>query len=156
VLLYCVKQHRGLQPVSAGATTGFLRHPTVVDGRLNRCDDKAYAHLRDPAVPVVEYLRKVVPGVNVQDRERDCRRVERLCGKMQHDDRILAPREHQYGAFEFGGNLTDDVERLGLQHPQLRQAIVGGGMQRQFPQTTAMARWTASSNTLPNPTLYRW
>ena len=61
-------------------------------------------------------LGEVVARVDVHDRERERRRPERLLGEPQQHDRVLAAGEQQHGLLELGGDLADDVDRLGLQH----------------------------------------
>ena len=74
-----------------------------------------HAELSDPAVPVVEHLGEVVPGVHVHDGERDVRGTERLLGEREHHDGVLAAGEQQRGPLELRGDLTHDVDRLGLE-----------------------------------------
>ena len=71
------------------------------------------------------HLGEVVPGVHVHHRERDRRRPERLLGQAQQHDRVLAAAEQQHGPLELGGDLADDVDRLGLEDVQ-----VASGLQR--------------------------
>ena len=50
-------------------------------------------------------------------------RPERLLGQVQHDDRVLAAGEQQRGPLELGRHLADDVDRLGLEGPQVGQLV---------------------------------
>src|SRR5690606_37363666 len=86
--------------------------------------DELDAELVDTAVPELVDLVEVVPGVDVHQRERDLRRPERLLGEPEHDDRVLAPGEEQDGAFELGGDLTEDVDRLRLERPEVGELVV--------------------------------
>ena len=64
---------------------------------------------------------------------------ERLLGEAQHHDRVLAAGEQQHRALELGRDLTDDVDRLGLEsvqvapvgrghrHPRVVDRVVGDG-----------------------------
>ena len=70
---------------------------------------------------------KLCPVSTWMQRERDLRRAEGLLRQAQHDDRVLAAREQQDGLLELGGDLTDDVDRLGLELVQLAQLVVGMG-----------------------------
>ena len=77
---------------------------------------------------VCEHLGEVVAGVDLQHRERDLRRVERLLGQPQHDDGVLAAGEHQDRLLELGRDLAEDVDRLRLQLVELAQPVVGVGV----------------------------
>ena len=74
---------------------------------------------------ILEDLGEVVAGVHVHDRKRDRRRRERLLGQREHDDRVLAAGEQQHGPLELGRDLAEDVDRLGLEHVELRERVVG-------------------------------
>ena len=92
-----------------------------VDRLLHRRDDELDAELGDPAVAVVEHLVEVVAGVDVHHRERDPGRPERLLGQAQHDRGVLAAREQQHRLLELGRDLTEDVDRLGLERVEVRE-----------------------------------
>ncbi len=47
-----------------------------------------------------------------------------LRGQVQHDDGVLAPREQQRRPLELGRHLPEDVDGLGLEGAQVRQAVV--------------------------------
>jgi hypothetical protein len=55
----------------------------------------------------------------VHDGEREARRVEGLLGDAQEDRGVLAPGEQQHRALEFGGDLTYDEDRLGLEQAEV-------------------------------------
>src|SRR3546814_12486911 len=63
----------------------------MLDARNNQTDAEA----ADPLVPARDDLGEVVAGVDLEQRERDLRGVERLLGEPEHHDRVLASREHQ-------------------------------------------------------------
>ena len=58
-------------------------------------------------------------------RERDAARPERLARQVREHDRVLAAAEQQHRALELGGDLADDVDRLGLERLQVRQREAG-------------------------------
>jgi hypothetical protein len=66
-----------------------------------------------------------VAGVDVHHRERQTAWPERLQCQVQHDDGVLAAGEQQHRPLELGGDLADDVDRLGLEHPQMAQLVPG-------------------------------
>ena len=76
--------------------------------------------LGDPAVPVVEDLGEVVAGVDVHQREGDAGGPEGLLGDLQHHRGVLAAGEEQHGVLELGRDLTEDVDRLGLERVEMR------------------------------------
>src|SRR4051812_707774 len=92
-----------------------------VDRRLHGGDDQPLAELGYAPVAELDHLGEVVPGVHVQDREREACGPERLLGQPQQHDRVLAAGEQQYGPLELGGDLAHDEDRLGLEQPQVRE-----------------------------------
>ena len=77
------------------------------------------AELGDPAVPVVDDLGEVVAGVDVHEREREPGGPERLLGDLQHHRGVLAAGEEEHRVLELGGDLTEDVDRLGLERVEM-------------------------------------
>ena len=53
--------------------------------------------------------------VDVHHREGELAGAERLLGEPQEDDRVLPAGEEKDGAFELGGKLAHDVNRLRLE-----------------------------------------
>ncbi len=84
---------------------------------------EARAELLDAAVAVLDRLREVVARVHVHQREREAARPERLLGQAQEHDRVLAAGEQQDGTLELGGDLTHDVDRLGLEGVEMCQLV---------------------------------
>jgi hypothetical protein len=60
----------------------------------------------------------------MQEREGQRRRMERLDREMQHDARILADRVEHHRILELGDDLAHDLDRLGLEAPQVRCELV--------------------------------
>ena len=73
------------------------------------------------------HLGEVVAGVDVHHRERELAGPEGLLGQVQHDDGVLAAREQQDRPLELGRDLADDVDRLGLEGPEVGQLVVHVG-----------------------------
>jgi hypothetical protein len=119
VLLERVEQRHGLQPVARGARTLLLDHAALVDRFLHARDDQLGADVGDHLVAVLDHLGEVVPGVHVHHREGQAGRVERLARQVQQHRRILASGEQQHPAFELGGDLTDHVDGLRLEGPEV-------------------------------------
>ena len=122
VLLDRVEQGRRLQLVARGARAGLLDDAALVDRLLDARDDEALAELLDAAVAELDHLGEVVAGVDVHDRERELARMEGLLGEPQQHDRVLAAREEQHRPLALGGDLAHDVDRLGLELVEVRDA----------------------------------
>ena len=52
---------------------------------------------------------------------------ETPCAQVQHHRRILADRMQQHGPREIGGDLAEDVDALGFELPEVRDAEVREG-----------------------------
>ena len=109
------------------------------------------AQLGDAPVAELDDLSKVVAGVDMQHRERNARRPERLLGEAQHHDRVLAAGEHERRALELGSHLAEDVDRLGLQGLELGESVVGHDQGAMIPGKLAAIvrdRWSARASTI--------
>lgn len=93
-----VEQRLGLQGVAQ--PVGALAQASVVEVVLDARDLEAQTEALDRGVAVLEDLGEVVAGVDVEHREGDRRRPERLGGEVEHDDRVLATAEEQDGSLE--------------------------------------------------------
>ena len=120
VLLDRVQERDALEPVADGLRARILGDPAGVDRRLDGADDELGAQLGDPAVPVVDDLGEVVAGVDVHQREGEPGGPEGLLGDLQHHRGVLAAGEEEHGVLELGGDLTEDVDRLGLERVEMR------------------------------------
>jgi hypothetical protein len=114
-----VEQRLGLQRV-AGAV-GALGQAAVIDVVLHRGDFEAHALLGDRAVAICQHLGEVVTGVDVKQRKGNGCWPEGLGRQVQHDHGVLAAGEQQDRTFELRADLTEDVDRLGLQGVQVVQ-----------------------------------
>ncbi len=140
MLLDGFEQHRRLNPVPGAVWLGG--DETALDRVLDRGDDELHAELGDTPVSKPQNLRKVVARVDVHDRERDRSGTKSLLGKVQHDNRVLATGEEQHGALELRSDLAHDVGRLGLEHGELIESVVGCAHR---PTPTANAELRAAS-----------
>src|SRR2546425_9396298 len=100
--------------------------PPYLDRPWERGDDAPFADLGHPPVAEFEGLGEVVPGVDVDDREWETAGPEGLLGQTQQDDRILATAEEDRRPLEDGRSLAEDVDRLGLELGEVRQAVTSG------------------------------
>jgi hypothetical protein len=93
----------------------------AVDRRLHARHEQRQAGLGDEPVAELDHLGEVVARVDVQQRERDAARRERLLGQPQQHDRVLAAGEQQRRPLALGGDLAHDVDRLGLEVVEMAQ-----------------------------------
>ena len=114
-----IEQWHGLQRVPGAV--GSLTEPTVIDVVLDGSDLEGGAVELDGLVAELQHLGEVVAGVHVQHPEWDRSRPESLRRQVQHDDRVLATGEEHDRRGECGRDLTNDVNRLGLERLQLAQ-----------------------------------
>ena len=76
-------------------------------------------------------------GVDVQQRERRGRGVERLPGEVQHHRAVLADRIEHDGLFGLRHHLAHDVDRFGLEALEVSE---GGHQFRAFFRRARLAR----------------
>ena len=119
VLFDRVEQGGGLETVARRTLAQVLDDPALVDRVLDRRDHQPGAELLHGGVAERDHLGEVVAGVDVHHRERQLRRPERLGGGVRHHDAVLAAREQQDRALELGRDLTQEVDRLGLEGRQV-------------------------------------
>ena len=67
----------------------------------------------------VDHLLELVAGVDVQQRERDRARIERLLRQPEQDRRVLADRVEHHRPLELGDDLAQDVDALGFERAQV-------------------------------------
>ncbi len=116
---------QGHRLVAVAAFVGRAQqHPAAGDGRLDRTHDQPLAELCDAPVAKVDDFGKIVAGVDVQQREGERPRPERLVRQAQQDERILAAGEQQGGVAALAGDFAQDVDRLGLEPAEVVR--VGG------------------------------
>jgi hypothetical protein len=101
-------------------------------------DDELCVEPLGGLVAEADHFLELPARVDVQQRERDASREERLAGKVQQDRRVLADRVHQQGLRELRGHLAHDVDAFGLEprqvgHPaQTRAAAHRLGFQSRY------------------------
>ena len=137
----------GLQPVARRSRRGVLDGAPGVDVVLHLGHLDPDAHGGGVAIPELEDLVEIPPGVDVQHREGHGARPERLLGQVQHDDGVLAPREQKRGALELGRHLPEDVDGVRLEGRQVRQAVVTRAVaRRHLPCAPGTARTAGASH----------
>ena len=70
-------------------------------------------------VAELDHLAELVGRVDVQQRERNRTRMERLLRQAQQDGRVLADGVEHHRAFELGDDLADDVDAFRFERPQM-------------------------------------
>ena len=97
-------------------SSGVLQHDAPAGDRvLDRAHDQPFAELGCALVAERDHFRKVVAGVDVQQRKREASRAKRLFGQAQQHQRILAAGEEQGGIAALARDLAQDVDRLGFE-----------------------------------------
>ena len=114
----------GLHDVGVDATPVDERAHALLDALLVRVDDEVESELLRRVVPELDHLPELPRRVDVEEREGQVARRERLPGEVEHDARILADRVHHHGSLEARGDLADDVDRLGLEGLQVRELVL--------------------------------
>lgn len=108
-----VEERNGLQRVADAV--GALGETSVGEVLLDAGHVQAQVVLRNHVVAEIQHLLQVVPGVDVQQCERQGSWPERLDGQMQQNRRVLATREQDDWALEFAGHLSEDVDGFGFE-----------------------------------------
>ena len=78
--------------------------------------------LRDILVAEPVHLAELPGRVDVEQREGRLRGVKRLHRKVKEHRRVLADRVEKDGLLEAGGDLTEDVDRLGFEFAEMAQS----------------------------------
>jgi len=94
----------------------------LVDPLLVRVDQQIEVVLAAVPVPELDHLSELPGGVDVQQREGELARVERLAGQVHHHRGVLADRVEHHRVVELGGDLADDVDALGFELLEVAQA----------------------------------
>ena len=111
------QRHR-LQGVAR--TVRALSQITPIDPVLHVRHAKARASLLHQAVPELNDLREVMARIHMQKLNRHLRRRERKHAQVQHHAGILATGKQQANLVKLASHLTDDVDGLIFQVPQVR------------------------------------
>src|SRR5260221_12798147 len=109
-LLDRVEERDGLQGVAAHPRTMLFDGPSSIDGVLNEPNlERAVDGLRE-RVSERQRFRKVVTGVDVEQREWRRAWREGLSRQPSDDDRVLPARKQQHWTFELPGDLPEYVD----------------------------------------------
>ena len=134
------------------APARLLGRAAGVDRVLHGGDDQLLAELGHAPVAELEHLGEVVARVDVHDREREAAPGRNaFSARRSSTIESLPPLNSSTGPLELGGDLAHDVDRLGLERAQLRQAqavdavavtlgLRSGGSARSTPRERA-ADW---------------
>jgi hypothetical protein len=75
------------------------------------------------ALPKLVHVPELPGRVDVQQRERQGRRLERFLCKVQHHCTVFAHRVEHDRVVAFGDDLANDVNALGLETLQVRENL---------------------------------
>ena len=84
-------------------------------------DDELDRRVRPDLVAQRVHVPELPGRVDMEQREGQRAREERLLGKMQHHRRILADRIEHHRAIGLGDRLAQDVNALGLEPIEMRE-----------------------------------
>ena len=102
--------------------------------------DQPKAVLAAERVAKRDHVAELPARIDVQQRERQRARVERLHGEPHHDRRVLADRVQHHRVLELGRHLADDVDALGLELLQMRQQVPAHAPCLRYPSDVSIAR----------------
>ena len=85
-------------------------------------DDQVHARFRRHPVTQLVHFLELPGGVDMQQRERRGRGVERQPGQVQHHRAVLANRIHHHRALSLCHHFAHDVDRFGLKPLKMGQA----------------------------------
>ena len=88
-------------------------------------DDQLAAEFLRAAVAEFDHLAKFPCRVDMQQRERQRRGIERLECQMQQDRAVLADGIQQHGVVGGRDDLAEDVDALGFQALEVGQGLPG-------------------------------
>ena len=77
--------------------------------------DELEAELGGATVAERDHVAELPGGIDVQQRKRQLRRIERLQRQVQENRGILADRIEQHRVVALGDSLPDDVDAFGLE-----------------------------------------
>jgi superfamily II DNA/RNA helicase len=94
-----------------------------VDSVLVDVDEKIQAVATSGLIAKGDHLAELPRGVDVKKREGRRRGIKRFQRQVQHHRAVLANRIHHDRPLALGNHLAKDVDTLGLQPLQVRQAL---------------------------------
>ena len=100
---------------------GIERIDAAPDAVLVDMHEQVEAEPLGGRVAELDHFTKLPCRIDMEERERRLRRIERLHRQMKHHRRVLADRIKHDRVAEFGRNLAHDVDALGLQALQVRR-----------------------------------
>ncbi len=118
-----VEQRHRLQAIARRGRPDHIGDAPAIDRVLYLGDDQPLAELGDARVAKCDHLREVVPGVDVDERERNARRPEGLLREArQEQDRVLCrPKDSSsgHGSFALGDAHASrhDLDRFDSRAP---------------------------------------
>src|SRR5258706_2914632 len=98
-------------------------HRSPAHPNLERAHDDPAPQLRCARVAERDYLREIMPGVDVHERKWKLRGAEGFLGQAQQHDRILSAGEEQHRVGTFAGDFAQDENRFRLEQVEM---VAGG------------------------------
>ena len=114
-----IQQRFGLQQSAAALRAQPERVRAVVDGLAIGVHNQLRADLGRVAIAKLDHLAKLVGGIDMQQRERDRRRMKSLLGQPQQDRRILADGVQHHRPLELGRHLAHNVDAFGFEQTEM-------------------------------------
>ena len=120
--------------------------------RIDAAREAVLVHMHDQIEPEPprgfvakrDHVAELPGGVDMQQREGEFRRIERLERDMQHDAGVLADRIQHHRLLELGNDVAHDLDGLGFKAPQMSRQHVsiffGHGDQRLHPSRRIASR----------------
>ena len=120
VLVERLLERLGLHDVGVARAMRERRDARGLAGLVGVDDELGVEALRG-LVAELDHLLELPARVDVQQRERDAAREERLAGQVQQDRGVLADGIHEQRLGELGRHLAEDVDAFGLEPGQVGQ-----------------------------------
>ena len=117
-----VEQRLGLEQAAAARRAQDERLRAFGDRFLVGVHDQPHAHLFGVPVAEVDHLLELVGRVDVEQREGNRPRVERLLREPQQHRGVLADRVEHHRPLELGDHFPEDVHAFRLEHAQVIEA----------------------------------
>src|SRR5262249_9725119 len=110
------------QQMAAARRADVVRVDSIRNGTPVRVCNQARADLGDKPVPKGNHFGVFVARVDMHQREGNPVREECFPGEMQHYRRVFTYRIQQDRPLELGRRLSQNVDGLGFQYAQVREA----------------------------------
>ena len=126
----------------AAPASSAVRSSAWYPARSDSCPPQSPLHCARPAAPrqltraiasrKAQHLREFEARIDMQQRKRNRRRIERLLRQPQHHRRVFADGVEHHRPLKLRGHFAQDVDALRLKQAQMAQGRrpLGSGAQR--------------------------